>query len=249
MKKLLITAVCALGVLTATAQSPANRGGKNDQRVRFGLRVGLNFANAEVKSRYAYVGGNYGSSLGSPAYNNVLDFNNRTTFHIGAIVDIPLARNFYIQPGLYLSSKGAAGKYYLSDDDRDYYETKTSPLYLEIPILASYRHDLSDFVQLQVNFGPYIAFGVGGKYEYEYDDGSDRDKDDINYFGDIEDGLAMKRFDFGLSMGAGLLFADHYYLGFTYEHGLINTWNGKEAENYNYSVKNRNWMLSLGYNF
>ena len=27
MKKLLITAVCALGVLTATAQSPANRGG------------------------------------------------------------------------------------------------------------------------------------------------------------------------------------------------------------------------------
>ena len=36
-------------------------------------------------------------------------------------------------------------------------------MYLEIPVLASYRYNFSDAAQLQINVGPYFAYGVGGK--------------------------------------------------------------------------------------
>ena len=62
-------------------------------------------------------------------------------------------------------------------------------------------------------------------------------------FGD--DGV-LKRFDCGLQVGAGVTFASHYYLGFTYEFGLTDIANEDVSE---VSVKNSNWMLSLGYTF
>lgn len=226
MKKLFLVAVCALGVLTASAQRASSTSTsffsteKADQGVRFGIRAGLNFASLT---------GDFDDTPDS-----------RTAFHVGAIADIPLMQSLYIQTGLYFHSKGLK----FEEAYNGYKDKATmSPMYLQIPILASYRYNFSDAFQVEVDFGPYFAYGVGGKYKEEYTDGSDSFEADTDIFGD--DGV-LKRFDCGLQVGAGVTFASHYYLGFTYEFGLTDIANEDVSE---VSVKNSNWMLSLGYTF
>ncbi len=76
---------------------------------------------------------------------------------------IPVAQDFYIQPGVLLSTKGAT-----SEDNSD---VKIKLSYIEIPINLLYKPVLGDG-KLLLGFGPYIAFGVGGKLK---DDGESID--------------------------------------------------------------------------
>ncbi len=195
--------------------------------IQIGVRVGMNFPN--IKASYA----------GSEESGN----GTQIGYHVGVIVDIPLYRNyFYVQPGLYLTQKGYKNwsDYYGEYDDRDC--DSANPTYLEIPILLSGRYTF-DFVQVQFNFGPYLACGLfgnmketSGSHTYKY-----------SYFGDDEyDESSMSRFDVGLSFGLGALFLKHYYIGFQYELGL---YNALTNSHHSVSLKNQNWMLCLGYNF
>ena len=139
---------------------------------------------------------------------------------------------FYVQTGLYLQNKGYKEK----EGD---YELTANPMYLEIPVLASYRYNFSDAAQLQINVGPYFAYGVGGKIK-ETDEG---DEDKWDCFGDK--GADWKRFDCGLQIGAGLTIAKNYYIGAAYEFGFSNiAKNSGDGK-----LKNKNWMFSVGYNF
>lgn len=227
MKKTLLIVACAVCALTASAQRARSSSSsffsteKVDGGVTFGIRAGLNFANVSASS------GEYSMSPDS-----------RTTFHVGVIADIPLMQSLYIQTGLYLQNKG-----YKIEEDGD--KETAKPMYLEIPVLASYRYNFTDALQLQVNFGPYFAYGIGGKMKYEWD-GGDSDED---FFGDYddEDSAGYKRFNCGLQIGAGLTLSDHYYLGFAYQFGLTNIYDTPSG--YDYKEKDRNWMISLGYNF
>ena len=224
MKKLLLAVVCALGALTVSAQETSGTSSsffsteKADHGVRFGLRAGFNFA-----------------TFTNDGDNEV---DSRTAFHVGAIADIPLMRSLYIQTGLYLHSKGA--KYTLSVLNESYKET-ANPMYLQIPVLASYRYNFSDALQLQVNFGPYFAYGIAGKYKVEASAAGESAEDETKLF-DSDEG-DWNAFDCGLQVGAGLTFAKHYYLGFTYDFGLT------KVVDDDANPKNSNWMISLGYNF
>ncbi len=229
MRKFLATAVCALFVLTASAQRASSSSSsffsteKSDEGVTFGIRAGMNLA--------TFTG-------------DVEDAKSRVGFHVGVIADIPLMQSLYIQPGIYVSQKGA--KWEESDDDYKYKETM-NPLYIEIPILASYRYNFGGGSQLQVNFGPYFAYGIGGKVkieESEYDYNDDVwyiYKSEGDFFGDK--GADFKRFDFGLQVGAGFTFATHYNISLGYQFGLTKFNDG------NSSIKNGNFLISLGYNF
>lgn len=222
MKKVFLTLVCAVVALSASAQRASSSSSSffstesSDQPVTFGIRAGVNFANAtEEIDGYSY----------SPKSN--------TNFHLGVAVDFPLLQSLYIQSGLYYTVKG----WKLDDDGED---VKASPAYLEIPVLASYRYDFSDAAQLQINVGPYLAYGIGGKVKYEYRGHSN----EYDFFGDEDDdSWGAKRFDAGLQIGAGIVFAEHIYVGCAYEIGLAN------IARDDYSVKNKNFMLSLGYQF
>ncbi len=131
----------------------------------------------------------------------------RTGWHVGVVVDFPLLESLYIQSGLYYTAKGC------KDESEGVKETY-KPSYLEIPILASYRYNFSDAAQLQVNFGPYFAYGLGGKVKFEYR-GETKEYD---FFGDEDDdSYGAKRFDFGLQVGVGLTIAKHYFVGGGYE--------------------------------
>lgn len=222
MKKFLLVVVCAISALTVSAQRASSSSSSFfstesvDGGVRWGIRVGANFANMSFSND------GYSSSPKS-----------RTSFHVGVVADIPVVESFYVQSGLFLQNKGFKIDY---DDD----ETMTAkPMYLEIPVLASYRYNFNDATQLQINFGPYFGYGIGGKYKYEYD--GDSEEEDC-----FQDG-EMKRFNCGLQVGAGITFASHIYLGVAYQFGLSNI--ADDDEGGDYSVKDKNWMVSLGYNF
>lgn len=149
MKKILLIAVCAVCSLTASAQRASSSSSsffsteKADQGITFGIRAGLNMANMSASED--------GVSA-SPE--------SRTSFHVGVIADIPLMQSLYIQSGLFFQNKG----YKFDDEEKE----TAKPMYLEIPILASYRYNFSDAIQLQINAGPYFAYGIGGKVKYEY---------------------------------------------------------------------------------
>ncbi len=214
MKKILFVLACAICTLTASAQYASDASSsffsvqKSDQPITFGIRGGINWA----KQNVSYDGYSF-----SPK-NNV-------GFNVGVSVDIPMFESLYLQSGLYYTVKG----YKLEEDG---YTEKATPSYLELPILASYRYNFSDFTQLQINFGPYIAYGIAGKYKW--DDGDD----DIDYFDDD-----IKRFDAGLAIGAGMTFG-HFFLGVNYDLGLTNIL--KESDG---SLKNRCQSINVGYNF
>ncbi|WP_294618385.1 porin family protein [uncultured Bacteroides sp.] len=224
MKKLLIVIACVLAAVN----------GVNAQGVNFGVRAGMNVANA---------GGDFKDEMKD------VDFKSRVGFHVGVIADVELSEKFYLQPGLYFTTKG------LKSEDKEGmgYEEKYNLNYLELPILASYRFNLSDNVQWQINAGPYFAVGVGGKVkgtdfdgiEYKYDAFGVADEDS-----DEEKG-GLKRFDAGLSFGTGITY-NKIYFGIKYDLGLANiadkkAWTGENDKGQ--KIRNRNFAISVGYTF
>lgn len=231
MKKIIMLAVLTAGmVFSATAQESG-----------FGVRASLNLSN--VNNKYD---GEVGSGESKSDYEN--DFKNRVGFKIGVIYDWGISESFYIQPGLYFTTRGAK----IKESEEDYkYEEKWKLNYLQLPILASYRIALSDNVKWHINAGPYVAVGVGGKVKWEVTDDGDTDKGDYKAFGtadedsDQEKG-GLKRFDAGLSFGTGVSI-NKFYVGLTYDLGLVNAAD-KDAWK-DYKMRNRNFSIGIGYNF
>jgi hypothetical protein len=139
-------------------------------QVKFGPKVGLNLAKMTLKS----------SGI-------AIDPKTLTGFNVGAIAEFPLADNVFLQPGVLFSAKGS--KYSV-----DVFEMKMTPGFIEIPVNALYKLDLSS-AKLLLFAGPYFAFGISGSYE------EDGESTDIN-FGSGEDN-DMKPFDFGINLGVG----------------------------------------------
>ena len=149
------------------------------------------------------------------AINDQSDHENRLGFHAGLTADINIV------------------------DNRGSVEKKDNAAYLEIPVLASYRVNLSDQVQFQLNIGPYFAFGVSGKQKVTntFPNG---DNYDIDSFDSDEGG---KKFDCGIVLGAAATYK-HCYIGISYERGLTNVSNVAESNFQNGCI-----ALTLGYNF
>ncbi len=233
MKKILLTAVCTIFVLTASAQLP----------VKFGVRAGMNVAKM------------------TEGVDDDENPKSRVSYHVGVIVDIPVFKEYlYIQPGLYFTQKGYKFKEQsFWDDEEESWKTSMNPTYMEIPILISGRYNINSNVQLQVSFGPYLAVGLGGKFKdteregpYKYEDTYKifkKERDDDYSDKDDDEGLGYKRFDAGLSFGAGVLLKKHYFIGFQYELGLVNIKPSDWKKWWGESAQNRNFMLSVGYNF
>lgn len=148
------------------------------------------------------------SSLGGD-----VESDSKVGFKAGVSADINIVNSFSISTGLFYSMEGFKAK---GGDD------KFTAGYLNLPIYASYRLNFAEESQLQVNFGPYLAYGLHGE---------------DNYFD------AFKRFNMGLGVGAGYTLKS-WYLGLDYQFGLTNIADVSGA-----SVKTSNFSISLGYNF
>lgn len=232
MKRIVVLAVLTVGMMLCA----------NAQETTWGVRGGLNISNAADKYTGKLEDGESKSDYES-------DFKSRIGFHLGVILDLGLSESFYIQPGLFFTTRGMKFK---EDSDGDTYETKYHLNYLQLPILASYRFALTDKIKWHVNAGPYLACGLGGKVKWENSYDGETEKGDYKAFGtadedsDEEKG-GLKRFDAGLSFGTGISI-NKVYFGLTYDLGLANIADKKEWGD-DFKIKNRNFAITVGYNF
>ncbi len=235
MRKFIITVFISLCFAAVQAQTVSGISStllpKTDieTNVRIGIRTGLNFAKLS--------GGTAG-------------FCSRTAFHVGMTISVPIVsfRNTTIKQGidmttgLFIYSKGAKITYKNSHYD---VEETVSPLYLQLPMLISYRCKPGKKVQLQIDFGPYFAYGIGGKHKAEYIDGTENVCSEKEFFGSDN---TFKRADYGLHLGAGMTFANHYHFGIDYELGLCDI-RHKGFKARTESWRNCIWSVNLGYIF
>ena len=190
------------------------------------LVAGISGMNAQESLKWGITAGLNSSNF------SVSGFDSRIGFHAGvkAEMGLPqLADGIYLDMGALLSLKGA------KVDLGPAGSVKYNPFYLEIPIHMGYKYAVNDKFAIFGNFGPYIGIGLFGKAKAsgELMEGEDTS---VNVFGDD----AMKRFDFGLGLKAGVELNQKYQLSIGYDWGLID--NIEDSGN-----KNLNLMISLVY--
>lgn len=148
-------------------------------------------------------------------------------FTLGVGMDYGFNENWSLQSGLMISSKGFKFK---EGDWKDKYR----PIYLDIPILAAYKFNISDNTKFVINAGPYLAIGLGGKNK-------ETDEEDIKLFD--KDGYDWKRFDLGIQYGIGLELSDCYLINLTGQNGFISPVDGGD------DPKNMTFSIGVGYRF
>jgi hypothetical protein len=164
--------------------------------------------------------------------------------------------HFSLQSGLSFSTKGGriSGKGPLGLEGQVYPDKqatiKTSELYLQVPLYALYRFNLSQGKGIIINAGPYVAQGIGGNTSVNgtlvYGDMIMQDELKEKTFGS----RGLKKFDYGVGAGVAIDLGE-YILGVNYELGLKDI--GPDQQTYmpfyNTSYKNRNLTLSVEYRF
>ena len=150
-------------------------------------------------------------------------------FNFGVGMDYGFSENWSLQLGLMISSKG--WKYKEEGEKMTF-----RPIYLDIPILAAYKFNISDNTKFVINAGPYLAFGLGGKAKYG----------DVDYKLFKSDEGDWKRFDLGIQYGIGLELSDHYLINLTGQNGFICPWDTEEGED---KCKNMTFSIGVGYRF
>jgi hypothetical protein len=202
---------------------------KGDTKIGFGLLGGVNLQNLNGKDFW-------GEKL-----DNKLKFG----FHGGLNANIPFAPDFYFQPGLLFTIKGAKA-------DEAAITTTVNLDYLEMPLNLLYRPQLGDG-HILLGFGPYVAYGIGGKVKTE--GGSITSNLDVKFQNivkqsDSGDFAYYRAFD----AGANIFFGYEFYYGIFCK---LNAQLGMLKVNPEYellsndktSYKNTGFGLSVGYKF
>ncbi|MDP3463019.1 MAG: porin family protein [Bacteroidales bacterium] len=179
----------------------------------FGVKAGLNMSTMLAKDDDDTYSDDLKSLLG---------------FHIGATAELPFGDMFAFEPGLLISTKG-----YKVDSDS--YEGTLSLMYVEVPLNAKAYLEVGG-IKLYGTAGPYLGFGVTGKFK------SDDDDESVEW-GSDEDESDFKRLDFGLNIGAGAQFGP-IEAGLTYGLGLANI---SPSSGNGYKENNRVFGISVAY--
>ncbi|MBL0305245.1 MAG: PorT family protein [Chitinophagaceae bacterium] len=228
-KRISLILVMALGSLFSQAQQTV----KNSGGTSFGLRAGVNFQNITGKDED-----------GNKLENDLL-----TGFNIGINAEIPLAPQFYFQPGLLFTTKGAKSEDLILGQT---IKGKINISYVELPLNFLYKPMLGQG-RLLMGFGPYVALGVGGKVTYE--GGGSSLSEDIEFkktvkLSDPDDVFYVRPMDAGANLLFGYQFANKVSVQLNAQLGLTKINPEYEgASNDRTEAKNTGFGVSLGYRF
>lgn len=199
-----IVLILALSASFAIAQEPG--------KMSFGILGGVNFQNLN----------------GKISSNDKLENDMLLGFHGGVNVQVPIAPEFYFQPGLMFAVKGAKNTTtILGSEITD--EIKLN--YIEVPLNLVYKGALGNgFVML--GFGPYVAYGISGKQVVQGNSFS------------YERGVDYNALDAGANIFVGFEMASGIFLQLDTQFGMLDI-----DPNENNTAKNTGFGLSLGYRF
>ncbi len=245
MRKVIIAAMLSVAIAPAMHSMDFYDAGQTEPLFRLGVRIGANSSNLT---------NDYASSIPDMAFS---DTKWKVGFNVGAVMDINIRNSFALQPGFFFQTRSNEYHYVKMDSEGDelsYYYGRRHSNYFQIPVLLSFRMGVSSILQLQVDFGPYFAFGLGdGTDKYSvYSTETETEEVNVgqyqykkNYFGDEG---SVNSYDWGLKMGLGLVMMGHYYVGVHYELGCRNVLKPIDGIS-GVSGHNRAWDFCLGYNF
>ncbi len=198
------------------------------------------------KTSFAVLGGvNFQNLNGKDMSGDNLENDLIVGYHFGVNAQIPVAPEFYFQPGLQFSTKGAKNTVGSL--------TSTYKLsYVELPLNFVYKALLGNGY-FMIGLGPYVAYGVGGKAVYE--GGSSTSESKIKFKSEIVSGdpLAteyVKPFDAGGDIFFGYEMPGGLFMQLNAQLGMINIKPGNYLFPDDSSTwKNTGYGLSLGYRF
>jgi hypothetical protein len=170
-----------------------------------------------------------------------------TGFHVGATIQFPISEKFSFETGLLLSKKGMTSKIKeLFDGETIKYKSVIDLYYLDIPLLAKVTFEKKK-VSYFGEIGPYFGLGLKGKIktEYTYNEDTESSNSDIEWGSDKENDQ-LKRIDYGLTIGVGIIIINTIQIGLSYDLGLANISSYTEGGS---KVKNRVFKISIGYRF
>jgi len=213
----------------------------------------IGFAKINAQIRLAAYGGIHSANVieknsiqgWDSSYKN--NYSSRTGFHLGVLLEIPIGKGFYFQPGIGYSSKGRKyEKLYdtsFSAKDTIYYQNTLKLGYIELPLYLTYKVPLSANHKSSffISAGPYFSFFYNGttsqqsrtliygstnKYEYKSGDvdlavGKGPDK--------------YKTFDMGINAKAGFELGNIMISGY-YSRGLSSFYDAQYAGTFNHQL-------------
>jgi hypothetical protein len=222
-----------LTILTIVALSITMASAQGTDKLSFGVLGGVNFQNLNGKN-----------VSGDKLENEMI-----LGYHAGVNVQIPIAPQFYFQPGLIFSTKGAKN---VSTFTGVEYTTTTKLSYVEMPLNLVYKALLGNGY-FMLGFGPYIGYGIGGKVVTE--GGSISLDQDIEFQNVVEttDDMTVpyyKALDFGGNIFAGYELSNGIFVQFNTQLGMVKiNPEYKILPDDESIVKNTGFGLSLGYRF
>ena len=193
----------------------------------FGIIGGVNMQNLNGKNM-----------LGDKLENDMI-----IGYHVGVNAQIPIAPQFYFQPGLLFSTKGG-------DDTKSSITSKTNLSYIELPLNFVYKAELGSGY-FMLGFGPYVSYAIGGKATY----GPVTVTKDIEFQKTVEIGDPLltpyfKPLDAGANIFFGYELAMGVFAQFNAQLGLINiNPEDKRFPDSKEVIKNTGFGLSIGYRF
>ena len=223
------TKLISIAMILMLSGSLAMAQGYDKAKTSFGVIGGINFQNLTGKDYN-----------GDKLTNDMI-----LGYHAGVNIQIPLAPQFYFQPGLLFSTKGAKNSIGSI--------TSTTKLsYIEMPLNLVYKAMLGNGY-FMLGFGPYIGYGIGGKVTTK---GGDLELEtDVEFKNVVETSDPLlttyyKAFDVGGNIFAGYQMANGIFGQFNTQMGLvaINP-EDKRVTNDDSSVKNTGFGVSVGFRF
>ncbi|KAF2336969.1 porin family protein [Flavobacterium daemonense] len=214
MKKSMLV-LCTLFMCAAvTAQT---------EKVKLGVKAGLNISNLTFDE-------------------NAVNSSSRTGFAAGLMAEIPLAKNFAIQPELLYSQQGMKFSYSDPDVTNSDYKSTVKLNYLNIPVMLKYY--VAKGFSLQA--GPQIGILLKANNEYQDNFLGYENRETLN-LSDYSTGI-----DTAVNFGLGYQFQNKFYADARYTISYSNVFKDAiSSGNYviNSDMKNRVFQVTLGYFF
>ncbi len=195
-----------------------------------------------------HVGGNLSGYTGGKQYT-IYDKSGKVGYEVGADIQYLLKNKFSLASGINLlqtggkfsAMSGYAGS--TGGSQTEFPAVNTKSLSLEIPLKLGYDILLSDNFVLTPAVGLYGRYALvslkdkvsitGDKGNHDWDCYKDFNKD-MHHID------AMKKFEYGVVLGVGAKFANHYVLSLNYHRGL----NSVSSQ---YDLKKSDVSCSIGY--
>jgi hypothetical protein len=208
--------------------------------------LGMAQSSDEARTSFAVLGGvNLQNLNGKDFDGSKLENDLIIGFHAGVNAQIPIAPQFYFQPGLLFSTKGAKTV--------DGGVTNTLNLsYIELPLNVVYKAMLGNG-HFMLGFGPYVGYGIAGKFTSEGVGATL--KSDVEFKSTVEltDPLTtvyVKAFDAGGNIFAGYELASGIFLQFNTQFGMLSiNPDDKRFPEGETAIKNTGFGVSAGYRF